>query len=106
VKVLLREHDTVVVSLPRIGYKRLEPDQHGRESRRYVRLGTRRIKRGARVASVTDISRLSGDAQRELEKSMVMMRALSEQMGQLYRSMKGVLPPVQAPLMLSGKKSA
>lgn len=99
-KVLLREHEVVVVSVPRVGYKRLEPQQHGREARRYVRLGTRRIRRGGQVARVTDVSQLSEDQKRELEHAMVLMRALSQQMGQLYRSMKGVLPPVQSKPLL------
>lgn len=95
IKVLLREHEIVVVSVPKVGYKRLEPQKHGQEARRYVRLGTRRIKRGGKVARATDLTLLSEDQKRELENSMRALTLLNQSMGQLYRSMKGVLPPVQ-----------
>lgn len=95
IKVLLREHEIVVVSVPKLGYKRLEPQQHGREVRRYVRLGTRRIKRGGKVARATDFTLLSEDQKRELENSMRALTLLNQTMGKLYRSMKGVLPPVR-----------
>ena len=96
VRVLLREHEVVIVSLQEVGYKRLEPAKHGQEARRYVKLGTRRLKRGGRVAQVTDTTQLTPEQQREWEHMMLMYRAVGQQMKQLYRSMKGVLPPVQA----------
>lgn len=95
IKVLLREHEMVVVSVPKVGYKRLEPQKHGQEVRRYVRLGARRIKRGSRVGQVTDMALLAEDQKREWEKAMRLVTLLKQQMGQVYRSMKGVLPPVQ-----------
>lgn len=93
-RVLLRDHERVVVCVPKVGYKRLEPERHGQETRRYLRLGTKRIKKGGKVARVTPFERLTPEQGKELEHSMVLLRALNVQMQSLYRSMRNVLPPV------------
>lgn len=100
IKVLLREHEIVIVSVMKVGYKRLEPVNHGREARRYVRLGTRRIKRGGKVARATDVALLTDEQKRELENSMKQLALLAQSMNAMYRSMRGVLPPVQGPKAL------
>ena len=94
--VLLREHDRVVTCVPKQGYKRLEPGLHGRETRRYVRLGKKRIARGKKVVRATPFELLSEDQRKALEHAMLEMRALEVAIGAVHRSFKNLLPPVAA----------
>ena len=95
-RVLLREHDLEVESVPTVGYKRVEPNRYGERARRETRLGSKRIRRGRRVVKAAPVHLLTAAQVAELEHTMLMLAALSTQASKVIRSMKNVLPPVAA----------
>jgi hypothetical protein len=100
-RALLRDHDIEVECLAKVGYKRVEPERYGERARRDTRLGTRRIKRGARVVKAAPLHLLTAEQVKELEHTMLLLAALKTQASQVLRSMKNILPPVQAPKQLA-----
>lgn len=94
-KVLLRDHDIVIETEAKVGYKRTEPGGYGRAGRRDVHLGTRKIRRARKKLAAAPAHLLTGEQMRELERAMVLVRSLEQGLSQAYRTMKNVLAPVQ-----------
>lgn len=95
-RVLLREHDIEVESLPKKGYKRVEPGRYGERARRDTRIGSRRIRHGACVVKAAPVHLLTPEQSKELEHVMLLLSALTLQASKVIRSMKNVLPAVQS----------
>lgn len=93
-RTLLRDHDIEVESLPKVGYRRVEPERYGERARRDTRLGRRRISRGARVVKAAPVHLLTAEQAQELEHTMRLLAALRLQADKVIKSMRNVLPPV------------
>jgi hypothetical protein len=93
-RTLLRDHDIEVESVPKVGYRRVEPERYGERARRDTRLGRRRISRGARVVKAAPVHLLTAEQVQELEHTMRLLAALRAQADRVIKSMRNVLPPV------------
>lgn len=94
-RVLLRDHDIEVETLPKIGYKRVEPNRYGERARRDTQIGARHIKRGRRVVQAAPLHLLTPTQVTELEHTMRMLVTLQTQTNKVIKSMKNVLPSVE-----------
>ena len=93
-RTLLRDFDIEVESVPKVGYRRVEPERYGERARRDTRLGRRRISRGARVVKAAPVHLLTAEQVQELEHTMRLLSALRMQTDKVLKSMRNVLPPV------------
>lgn len=93
-RVLLRDHGIEVESEPGKGYRRVEPGRYGERSKRDLRLGGKRIRRGRKVLEVAPVHLMTPEQVKEIEHATQRLNLLVAQMTSTIRSMKNVLPPV------------
>lgn len=95
-KVLSRDYEVLIVNVPQVGYKRLEPVMHGKRAKELFNQGRKRIKRSDRVIQLTDFGQLSSEQIRGLEHLLLQIREVNALARRVGRSFKNVLPPVQS----------
>lgn len=105
-KVLLRDHDIVMLRELKVGYKRATPQEYGPEARNLLRLGARRIRRGEKTIDAAPAHLLTAQQVKELEHAMVLIKAVRQSVQQAFRTMKNVLTAVQPHRALSEAREA
>lgn len=93
-KALLRDHDIVIDTEPKVGYRRAAPGDYGPSARGDVRRGNARYRTARKKIVAAPAHLLTPEQQKELEHAMVLVKAIEESAGKAYRSMKAVLGPV------------
>lgn len=93
-KALLRDHDIVIDTEPKIGYRRAEPGDYGRSARGDVHRGNVRYRTARKKIVAAPAHLLTPAQQKELEHAMVLVKAIEQSAAKAYRSMKAVLAPV------------
>lgn len=94
-KVLLRDHDIIIDTEAKAGYRRAEPGGYGKSARVEVRRGNKRYRTARRKIAAAPAHLLTPEQSKELEHAMVMVKAIEQSAAKAYRSMKAVLAPVQ-----------
>lgn len=94
-KVLLRDHDIVIDTEAKVGYRRVAPEGYGKSARVEVHRGNRRYRLARRKIGAAPAHLLTPEQAKELEHAMMLVKAIEESAARAYRSMKAVLGPVQ-----------
>lgn len=105
-KVLLRDHEILMLREVKVGYKRGNPRDYGPDARRDLRLGDRRHRLAERKLGAAPAHRLTAQEVKELEHAMMLVKAIRQATRQAYRTMKNVLTAVQPHRALSEAREA